>query len=103
MGVERLVVDAEAVVQHGEVPVGLVEVEGEAGVHVHRAERPDAGLRRLHAEDLGKQLRRREAVAGRDDEVVEVNCACGRPSSTVPSGLPPVNAGRPKRALCCAR
>src|SRR5262245_24185197 len=63
----------EAIVLDGKGAVVLVEVEGQAVVHVDQAEGAYAGFRPGHAEEVGEQLGRGLPVAGRNDRVVELD------------------------------
>ena len=71
--VEFVLGDAEAVVHDGKVAFGLVEVEGEAVIDIHRAERAHPGFGPGHAEQVGELFRRGESITGGHQQVVELD------------------------------
>src|SRR5262245_53542026 len=76
-GIELGIADAEAIVQRGEGPFRLIEVQRQAIAHVHGAERTYALFRPGNIEQTGQQLRGRALVVGGNDRVVEVNGHAG--------------------------
>ncbi|MCY1249336.1 hypothetical protein D9M72_628590 [compost metagenome] len=72
-GVELLLAHAKAQVQQWERLAPLVEVQGQAVIQVHRHERAHAAFRPGHPEQLGQQARRRQLVARRHHQVIQMN------------------------------
>lgn len=70
---------SKTIVLYGKGALGLVEVEGQAFVHVDRAKGTHAGLCPRDAEESGEQFRRRSPVARWNDRVVELNAHLGNP------------------------
>ena len=72
-GVEFRFTDPEAIVLDRVRGISLVEVNGQAFIHVDRGERPDARFRPGNAEERGEQLGRGYPVADRDQQVIKVD------------------------------
>lgn len=71
--IELVLADPKAVVLNGEGTLGLIEVEGQALVHVDRTEGAHAELRPGHTEEVGEQFGRRSSISARNYCVVEFN------------------------------
>jgi hypothetical protein len=91
----------KAIMLYGKVTIGLIEVEGQAFVHIHRAEGTNAGFCPRNAEDGGQQPRCRLSVPGWNYRVVKLNAHPGlsyREQWVVKVVMPDVEAVRPDAA-----